>query len=175
MVSDAITRYRLDDDSTGPNLVQAIKDSAASLYSGKYHLLLHNVHMFYSFRLTSLAAVETVCLIFFLWDHQVTYGRQSNATLVTFVYLMMNHPEIQRHAQAEIDRVVGRQRLPDFEDRLSLPYVDAVLRETMRRHPVAPIGTFNTNARTPDPLRCPRCSSCHDRRRYLSRVSHPAR
>ena len=88
--------------------------------------------MFYSFRLTSLAAVETVCFIFFRWDHRVTYGRQTNATLVTFVYLMMNHPEIRRHSQAEIDRGVGRQLLPDFEDRLSLPCVDAVLRETMR-------------------------------------------
>jgi len=53
---------------------------------------------------------------------------------------MMNHPEVQRHAQAKIDSVVGRQRLPNFEDRASLPYVDAILRETMRLHPVMPIG-----------------------------------
>lgn len=52
----------------------------------------------------------------------------------------MNHPEVQRRAQAEIDHVVGRQRLPDFEDREALPYVDAVLRETMRCHPVTPMG-----------------------------------
>jgi len=102
MVADAITRYRLEDDSKDPELVQAIKDSAGTLYA---------------------AAVET-----------------TNATLVIFIYLMMNHPEIQRRAQAEIDSVVGCQRLPDFEDRASLPYVDAIMRETMRWHPVLPIG-----------------------------------
>jgi len=57
-----------------------------------------------------------------------------------FVYLMMNHPEVQRRAQEEIDSVIGGQRLADFEDRASLPYVDAVLRETMRWRPVAPLG-----------------------------------
>ena len=57
---------------------------------------------------------------------------------------MMNHPEVQHRAQIEIDRVVGQQRLPDFEDRPSLPYVDAVLRETMRWGPVAPLGTFSS-------------------------------
>ena len=77
---------------------------------------------------------------FFVWDHRVTYAPQTAGTLLTFVYLMMNHPEVQRRAQAEIDRVIGRQRLPVFEDRASLPYLDAVLRETMRWYPVAPIG-----------------------------------
>ena len=76
----------------------------------------------------------------------------------------MNHPEVQRRAQAEIDRVVGRQRLPDFEDRSSLPYVDAVLRETMRWCPVAPIGVFKTNDMILNLLTCFRRSSCYDRR-----------
>jgi len=64
----------------------------------------------------------------------------TSTTVVIFVYLMMNHPDVQRRAQTEIDRVVGRQRLPDFDDRASLPYVEALLRETMRWHPVTPIG-----------------------------------
>lgn len=63
----------------------------------------------------------------------------------------MNHPEIQRRAQAEIDSVVGYQRLPDFEDRASLPYMDAIMRETMRWHPVLPMGAliFRRRARFP--------------------------
>jgi len=64
---------------------------------------------------------------------------QTNATLITFLYLMMNYPGTQHRVQAEIDSVVGRRRLPNFEDRASLPYVDAVLRETMRWHPVLPL------------------------------------
>ncbi|KAK7472001.1 hypothetical protein VKT23_000108 [Stygiomarasmius scandens] len=39
----------------------------------------------------------------------------------------------------ELDAVVGRSRLPDFGDRESLPYVQAILIEGLRIHPVAPL------------------------------------
>ncbi|KAH8651142.1 putative cytochrome P450 [Xylariales sp. PMI_506] len=45
-----------------------------------------------------------------------------------------------RRAQAALDRVVGRSRLPDMSDRLSLPYIDAVLMELLRWRPVAASG-----------------------------------
>lgn len=64
MVADAIVRYRLDDDSKDPELVQAIKDSAGTLYAGEYHWLLSGLTCvpFYSSRLTtSSASAETVC------------------------------------------------------------------------------------------------------------------
>lgn len=53
---------------------------------------------------------------------------------------MVTHPEIQAKAQAEIDRVVGVDRLPGFEDRQSLPYVDAIYREVLRWKPPDPMG-----------------------------------
>ncbi|KIK74681.1 hypothetical protein PAXRUDRAFT_835919 [Paxillus rubicundulus Ve08.2h10] len=59
--------------------------------------------------------------------------------LLMFVYHMMHHPEVQVCAQVEIDRVVGTQRLPDFGDRPSLPYIDALVRGTLRCHPILPI------------------------------------
>lgn len=49
-----------------------------------------------------------------------------------FVLAMMQFPEVQRRAQEEIDRVVGTDRLPTFADRPYLPYVEAVLKETLR-------------------------------------------
>ena len=55
---------------------------------------------------------------------------------------MVQYPEVQKRAQAEIDAVVGTERLPDFGDRFSLPYIEAVYRETLRWHPVAPLGEF---------------------------------
>ena len=48
------------------------------------------------------------------------------------------NPEVQRRVQAQIDNVVGRERLPDFED--LLPYVDAVCREASRWGVVGPLG-----------------------------------
>jgi cytochrome P450 len=55
---------------------------------------------------------------------------------------MTLYPEVQRKAQAEIDRVIGNSRLPDYSDQDELPYVDAVLKEVLRWHPVTPLGMF---------------------------------
>ncbi len=52
---------------------------------------------------------------------------------------MALYPSVQKRVRDEIDRVVGRHRLPTFEDRPSLPHVDAVLRETLRWRLVAPL------------------------------------
>ena len=45
---------------------------------------------------------------------------------------MLLYPEIQRKAQAEVDRVIGRGRLPDFSDEPSLPYVTELVKEVLR-------------------------------------------
>ena len=55
---------------------------------------------------------------------------------------MALYPEVQKKAQAEIDSVVGPNRLPNFEDRPSLPYINAVVKESMRWHTPAPLGAF---------------------------------
>ncbi|KAG1839787.1 cytochrome P450 [Suillus subluteus] len=64
----------------------------------------------------------------------------TEAVLMVFVLAMVLYPDIHKRAQAEIDSVIGRDRLPTFEDRASLPYIDAVMRETFRWQPVAPLG-----------------------------------
>ena len=45
---------------------------------------------------------------------------------------MALYPEVQKKAQAEIDAVIGPNRLPDFHDRPSLPYINAVVKESSR-------------------------------------------
>ncbi|EIW74018.1 cytochrome P450 [Coniophora puteana RWD-64-598 SS2] len=64
----------------------------------------------------------------------------TGATVIIFMLAMTLYPEVQARAQAEIDEVVGTDRLPDFEDRTSLPYLEAVYCETLRWRPVAPTG-----------------------------------
>ncbi|KAG2147549.1 cytochrome P450 [Suillus clintonianus] len=61
------------------------------------------------------------------------------STLLIFILAMLQNPKVQARAQAEIDSVVGSVRLPNFEDRASLPYVEAVLREVLRWHPAVPL------------------------------------
>jgi hypothetical protein len=40
---------------------------------------------------------------------------------------MLLYPDVQAKAQAELDAVVGRDRLPDYSDRGNLPYVNSVI------------------------------------------------
>ena len=56
---------------------------------------------------------------------------------------MMIHPEFQRKAQAEIDRVIGNDRFPTFADQADLPYVGAITKEVLRWNPVGPMGMFS--------------------------------
>ncbi|KAF8524884.1 cytochrome P450 [Hysterangium stoloniferum] len=60
------------------------------------------------------------------------------SAMLGFIVAMLQHPECQRKAQAELDGVVGEDRLPTFEDRAALPYVNAVAEEVQRWHPVIP-------------------------------------
>lgn len=57
-----------------------------------------------------------------------------------FLLAMAMYPNVQQRAQAELDRVIGSGRLPDFSDRANLPYVEAVVKECLRWHNVATLG-----------------------------------
>lgn len=43
-------------------------------------------------------------------------------------------------AQAELDSVIGPDRMPEFEDKDNLPFIRAVVYETLRWRPVAVLG-----------------------------------
>jgi cytochrome P450 len=61
---------------------------------------------------------------------------------------MMLNPAVQATAQRELDALLsthpedgqGPDRLPTYEDRARLPYIDAVMKEVLRWMPVAPMG-----------------------------------
>ena len=54
--------------------------------------------------------------------------------------MMVLYPSVLHRAQEEIDRIVGSDRLPLFSDREDLPYVDALVKETLRWENAAPTG-----------------------------------
>jgi Cytochrome P450 len=56
-----------------------------------------------------------------------------------FVALLLR-PEVQTMAQKELDAVTMRERLPTFEDRPRLPFVDAICKEVKRWKPSVPLG-----------------------------------
>ncbi|CCM05003.1 uncharacterized protein FIBRA_07202 [Fibroporia radiculosa] len=77
------------------------------------------------------------------WTAGVMYGaggESTYATVLTFILAMALHPEKQSLAQAELDEVIGAECFPRIQHRDSLPYVNALVKETMRWHPVVPLG-----------------------------------
>ncbi|KAK7449241.1 hypothetical protein VKT23_013386 [Stygiomarasmius scandens] len=75
------------------------------------------------------------------WSASSLYGAGVDTTyaiIYTFFKVMILYPEIQAKAQAELDTVVGNQRLPSMDDRAHLPYLNAILLELYRWHIVLP-------------------------------------
>ncbi|KAF8958053.1 cytochrome P450 [Flammula alnicola] len=63
------------------------------------------------------------------------FAAGAGTTLVTldvFFLAMLHYQEIMSKAQVEIDTVVGSNRLPDFDDEASMPYVQAIVKEILR-------------------------------------------
>ena len=86
------------------------------------------------------AASETVCDPMYSCIIVITeHIKQSTAVLTTFFLMMVVHRDIQEKIQAEIDAVVGKDRLPTIDDRPSLPFLDATFREIFRYCPTVPI------------------------------------
>ncbi|KAG2051170.1 cytochrome P450, partial [Suillus hirtellus] len=65
---------------------------------------------------------------------------QTASILQAFLLAMMLHPDVQSCVRAEIDQAVGHDSIPCLDDRASLPYLDAILREVLRWNPIAPLG-----------------------------------
>ena len=55
---------------------------------------------------------------------------------------MILYPDVAKKAQAELDAVVGQDRLPNFADRERLPYINALVLEVIRWHSVVPNGNL---------------------------------
>ena len=53
---------------------------------------------------------------------------------------MLAYPKTQARAQAELDAVAGRTRLPTFTDYPYLPYIRAMVKEALCWRPVDPVG-----------------------------------
>lgn len=67
---------------------------------------------------------------------ETTSAGANNALLHLSAY-----PEVRAKAHEELSRVVGSSRSPTFDDEENLPYIRAIVKETMRIRPVTNIGT----------------------------------
>ncbi|KAG8226720.1 hypothetical protein J437_LFUL004370 [Ladona fulva] len=60
-------------------------------------------------------------------------GSETTSNTLGFATLfMVRYPEIQAKVHEELDRVIGRDRIPTLDDKPNLPYMNAVLLEVQR-------------------------------------------
>jgi len=67
-------------------------------------------------------------------------GNTTWSTIVVCILNMLLNPGVLKKAQEELDSVVGNHRLPTFEDRDKLPYIEYIIQETTRWAPLSPVG-----------------------------------
>ncbi|KAK8936822.1 Cytochrome P450 81D1 [Platanthera zijinensis] len=63
----------------------------------------------------------------------------SAGTMEWALSLLLNHPESQKKARDEIDRIVGHGRLISDADLPQLPYLQNIIKETLRLFPAGPL------------------------------------
>ncbi|XP_023247202.1 probable cytochrome P450 303a1 [Copidosoma floridanum] len=69
----------------------------------------------------------SICVDLFMAGSETS----AKALCFGFLFLVLNQ-EVQRRAQREIDAVIGRDRLPSLNDRPRMPYVNAIVLESVR-------------------------------------------
>ncbi|KAK7462214.1 hypothetical protein VKT23_007819 [Stygiomarasmius scandens] len=61
------------------------------------------------------------------------------AVLENFILAIVQNPQILKKGQKAVDNAIGTDRLPDFSDQGSIPYVDALMKEALRWRPITPL------------------------------------
>jgi cytochrome P450 len=67
--------------------------------------------------------------------HQAASDTSASATLTSILFLA-KYPEFQAKARAELDSVCGTDRLPRWSDFMHLPYINCIVKESLRIRPV---------------------------------------
>ncbi|KAJ2930298.1 hypothetical protein H1R20_g6807, partial [Candolleomyces eurysporus] len=68
----------------------------------------------------------------------------SVSTMASCILGLLEHPEVLKKAQVQIDSVVKPGHLPDLDDEPSLPYITAIVKEALRWREVTPFGGLHT-------------------------------
>lgn len=72
-------------------------------------------------------------------DYMFPTASAGETVLTLLIEQILLQPEIQVKIHEEIDRIVGRDRIPTLDDRRNMPYTEACIREIMRYETLVPL------------------------------------
>ena len=121
---------------------EIIKVTTGSMYSGEalYYNGSGTPHLLDLFS----AGSDTVRISYYPGRFLLSTIMKTVSSMTSFFLVLALFPQVQRRAQAELDVVVGRDRLPTLDDRPRLPYIEALCKELMRWQMVTPTGMIRS-------------------------------
>jgi cytochrome P450 len=73
---------------------------------------------------------------------QNMFGAGTDTSAVTTEWALaelINHPNVMAKARQEIDMVIGKGKIVEESNIVNLPYIQAIVKETLRLHPSGPL------------------------------------
>ncbi|XP_024535166.1 flavonoid 3'-monooxygenase-like [Selaginella moellendorffii] len=92
--------------------------------------------------------MDDMAIIALLQNLLVAGTNTSKGTVEWAMSEMIRCPGVQKKAHEELDRIVGRNRCLEETDLKDLPYIQAIVKEVLRLHPLATTGLPHSNPAT---------------------------
>jgi hypothetical protein len=104
---------------------QTITDTLGSMFQGKSPAFSTNTRSAYVECSAGTGSVRVLLHSpgFSSW---LTGNYQTISSMSSLFFALILFPEVQKRAQAELDSVISRERLPTYDDKPRLPYIEAI-------------------------------------------------